>query len=314
MIRIETVTAETAGVFAAMTYPRFRELLTPELSTELPTELSAAATGEKVDAFGAFMGNQPVGLILLRPERETKNAQPDMRILSIMVARAHRRQGIGRALLDQADQAANDAGVPNLVAYYSDRMRNPDAFEGFLTASGWTPPQLAEFRLAGHADWTERARPTWEPMLRRFARQGYSATPWDSLTSVDRNRADRLVPSDWRFDYRVFERHCDPRISIVLRQHGDVIGWVLGENHEENGYYHYTNGYVVPELQKKGWLVAGVYDVCCYQVAAYGPKSVAVYETYGENPGMIAIMRRRLQPFTIWTDSRFVRRRALTGR
>lgn len=302
MIEVGPVTARNAQSFLAMTYPRFRDLL-----SEIPD--GQEATGAV--AFGAVLAGRPVGLVLLQPEPENKDAPPDMRILSIMTARTDRRQGIGRALMEAAAGAARSAGMPRLVAYHSDRMRNPDGFTGFLAACGWQPPELAEFRLAGHADWTARARPEWEPLLRRFARRGYASTPWASLTADDRDRADRLVPPDWRFDYRIFEPHCDPAISIVLRRDGEVVGWVLGENQQENGYYHYTNGYVCPDLQQKGWLVAGVYDVCCYQAAAYGPDSVAVYETYGENLPMIAIMQRRLQPYTIWTDSRFVSRLTL---
>ncbi len=52
-------------------------------------------------------------------------------------------------------------------------------------------------------------------------------------------------------------------------------------------------------------MIAGLHDVCVLQKETYGPDSVAVYETFGENEPMINFMKRRLAAVTLWTDERF---------
>ena len=298
MIRLETLSLP-APAFARYTYPRFRPLLTGE------------ETSPTVQAIGAFLNDIPVGLALLHHDfKELNHADRNQtRLSSIMVARPCRRGGIGRALIRSAMDAAHRFGSNSLIAFHSNSTQNREDFEAFLTATGWEPPELSEFRLAGHADWTERSAPVFQPMLRRLATQGYSAAPWESVTAEDREQANSLIPEERVFDYRIYEPHCDKKVSIVLRQHGKLVGWVFGENQKDTGYYHYTNGYVAPALQSKGWLVAGIYVMCRYQAAAYGATSVAVYETLGENARMIGFMKRRLVPVgPLWVDERYASR------
>ncbi|MEQ8832440.1 MAG: GNAT family N-acetyltransferase [Alphaproteobacteria bacterium] len=298
MIKIGPVHGADAKAFAALTYPRFRELLGAG-----PT---ADGTGRRVTSIGAILEGRPVGLALLRHRAAGGDAPGETRMLSIMVSRGYRRRGIGWGLMQHAVSAARRAESRKLIAYHSNRTRDREVFEAFLAASGWTPPKLAEFRLGGHADWTERLTKSWDPMMRRLAGLGYAAEPWDTITDDDRAVADALVGDRESFNYRTFEPHIDPAISLVLRRHGRLVGWIFGESPEVEGYHHYTNGYVIPELQALGWVVAGLHDVCRRQAEIYGPKSVAVYETVGENARMIGFMKRRLVPAgPLWVDERY---------
>lgn len=299
MVEIAPLTLP-APTFARFTYPRYRRYL-----EDGSTAKAGAAGPPRLDAIAALDGDTPLGLALVSHHARNFGApDPHARLLSIMVARPARRRGIGKALLTAAEGVARKADAGRLIAQHSNRTRDRDGYEAFLAAAGWPKPSLAEFRLAGEADWTERLPKSWTPMLNRLAGLGYSAEPWDRVTPDDRPLMDAL-DAPRRFDYRVYEPHSDPRISLILRRQGAPVGWIFGETRPEENYHHYTNGWVAPDLQPLGWVIAGLYDVCRHQAAAYGPKSVAVYETFGENDRMIAFMKRRLTPVTIWMDERY---------
>lgn len=283
-----------ASAFARFTYPRYRPLL-----EEPPQE-------ERITALGARVEGVPVGLAVVRHDiRSLGRTDTHARLLSIMVAARARRQGIGSALLREAALAAGRGGADRLVAYHSSLMRDRAAYEAFLTANAWPAPTLAEFRLAGEADWFLRAPVGWGKMLDRLARLGYAADPWERVTADDLDHMDRLQAPK-RFHHRIFAPHSDPSISLVLRRHGAPVGWIFGETRPGEGVHHYTNGWVIPELQSLGWVIAGLIDVCRCQAEVHGPKSVAVYETFGGNDRMIEFMKRRLQPLSpLWMDERY---------
>lgn len=300
-----------AEAFAPFTYPRFRPVLS-QLSEDGARMENMAGT---IRAVGASDGEQPIGLALIQvlPE-STHRARGAARVLSIMVGRHNRRDGVGKALLRFLERYAGTQGAEDLFTQYSAQTKERTAFEALLSSCGWSPPALLEFRLSGHADWTERVADQWRPMLARMRRQGYSSTPWADITAADRDDAEAVVSEGLinpLLDFKVFERSMDSALSIALRQNNKLVGWVIGETLPETGYHHYTCGHVHPQLQRSGWLIGGIYDVCVLQHAAYGAKSVAAYETFGENTAMINFMRRKLSDVTMWMDERFQSTKAL---
>lgn len=300
MIEVVSLPLPAPG-FARFTYPRFRPLLEGTPKEE-----------ERITALAALADGVPAGLALVRhDERSLGETDAHARLLSIMVAAGARRRGIGSALLREAALAARRDGTSRLVAYHSNRMRDQEGYEAFLAANAWPAPVLAEFRLAGEADWFLRAPVGWDRILARLARLGYAAEPWDRVSAVDLARMDALgAPA--RFNHRIFAPHSDLAISLVLRRHGAPVGWIFGETRPGEGVHHYTNGWVIPELQSLGWVIAGLIDVCRHQAEVYGPKSVAVYETLGRNDRMIGFMRRRLAPLSpLWMDERYASTRVL---
>jgi GNAT superfamily N-acetyltransferase len=305
MFEIRALTLPTPA-FARFTYPRYRPIM-----TDGPKAAAGAGTPRRINAIGAFAGETPVGLALVGHEAKTfGEPDPHARLHSIMVAKATRRRGVGTSLLRAAEALAREAGARRIVAYHSIRTRDRGGFEVFLARAGWAPPVLAEFRLAGEANWTERLPQSWTPMLNRLEGLGYSADSWERVTAADREEMTGLGAAR-RFDFRLYEPHSDPAISLILRRHGAPVGWIFGETRPGEGLHHYTNGWVIPGLQALGWVIAGLYDVCRRQAQTYGPKSVAVYETVGENERMIAFMKRRLTPVTLWMDERYESRRSL---
>ncbi len=303
---------QPAEPFAPFTYPRFR----PVLSHLSDGPVRVPDMPGTYEAIGAFDGDTPVGLALLQYPPENAQGENDAtRLLSIMVDIRVRRKGVGSMILGIAEDHARGAGASLLVAQHSAQTKGRAAFEGLLASCEWSAPTLLEFRLSGHADWTERVADQWRPMLNRLRRQGYSSTPWAEISEADRRDAKAIVDEGLAYpllDFSIFEPEMDPALSIALRQHGKLVGWVIGESLPTTGYHHYTCGYVCTALQPSGWLIAGVYDVCVLQLAAYGAKSVAAYETYGANTRMINFMRRKLSDVTLWMDERYQSSKALS--
>ncbi|WP_114392154.1 GNAT family N-acetyltransferase [Oleisolibacter albus] len=294
------------AAYAAFTYPRYRPLLGPGTVPDhtLP-QADACFAVTAADGQG-----RPLGLALA-----ARTAPREGRLLSILVAAPWRRQGLGRRLLAAIETAAAHRGLDLLTAYYNDGLKGRPALEALLAAAAWSPPQTHEVRLFGRASFPARAEPDWRPFLRRVEAQGYSHSLYAERTPADEaavqalcasDRVEpRLRPADW------LVRPADPRVSILIRRHGAVAGWVLGEPGQDFDGIHYTLGYVLPSLRRAGWLIRGLWEVVRLQAAAYGPDHLAVYETNGENTPMIRVMLERLSPYAERIDAQRVSRKPL---
>lgn len=279
-------------LLAPLTYPRFRPWFTG--SEQAP---------ETVDAWFATAGMLPIGLAVAKRGRDGR-----MRLLSIMVASAFRRHGVATKLLAAVEAEARCLGLQALDAQHGGRVERT-AFTRFLDQNGWAPPELLEHRVACRADWPDRKGAKWAAFMERLRRGGYGATPWGEITPEERAAAldleEREVNPKWpRFSD--FEPYADPALSVALRRDGRLVGWIHCESKIAEGYHHYVTGFVESSLQGRGWLLAGLESVCRLQAAAYGPGSVAVYETPGYNTPMLAFMEKHLTPVCLWTDDRFI--------
>lgn len=285
--------------FAGLTYPRYRHVLTEKQ----PQDLDVIALGARVEG-------KPVGLALIQhltSYRETSEATT--RLYSIFVAKDHRRKGIGRALIEHALASASQASSFQLLAEYSNLMSNQKGFERFLAASGWEPPKLLELRLGALAECTKDLAVAWAPMMKRAKRKGYASTLWCEITPEDRKVAQKLAENDpfaRRYPFWQYEKHIDPKLSLALRLNGELVGWVLAQTPEDQAHHHYVAGFVRQDLQSAGWLAIGIFDASQLQYDQYGPKSLTLYETQGDNPKMITFMKRRQAFVTEWMDERYV--------
>jgi GNAT superfamily N-acetyltransferase len=278
-----------------LTYPRCRHLLSP-----IAHDSDQAWPQAKRLAVVARAAQGPIGLALVC---WTDNAA---RLVSLFVVKSARRRGIATALLDRVMAELTAAGIAEIDAHYASRQ-DRHAFVSLLAARGWSGPKLLEFRLAGYADWPDRMGPDWARFMDRLQAAGFGWTPLGDLSDHEKDVVTALeaeaneVPVPF---WKCFD-HADPAISILLRQHDAVVGYIIGETDNATGQHHYTAGYVTKRLQRMGWLPAGLDVVCRLQAAAYGAQSVALYETPGNNARMIDFMKRRLTPVTIWTEERF---------
>jgi GNAT superfamily N-acetyltransferase len=294
-IRVEHLTSPQTG-FEAFTFPRYRSMLTQD-SEDQRQRL----------AVGAWLDGAPVGLAFLsRPFGENERE-----LLSIMVSNGARRRGIGNALLAFTEELARDTGTRRLRAFHSTRLLALPAYEAFMRQAGWSPPEEHHHRLAGKARWALQASSEWAPFLNRLRGQGFSTSLWSDLTPSDREDiaalvAGQVTDADPLFDPLLHEerRGALPALSLLLRQKGRVVGWLLGANGPLPGVFHYSNGYVAPSLQRAGWLIAGLVEVCRVQAESHGPDTMSVFETPSRNRGMRRFMARQVERYEGWTDTR----------
>lgn len=277
-----------------LTYPRYRSWLSPAAKADAPTVRAERLAVVARDSTG------PLAMALV----SWRDAEAWL--MSVFVAKAARRHGIATALLDRVEAELAALGITKIHAEYSSRQ-DRRAFVRLMASRGWSNPEILEFRLAGYADWPDRMGPEWSRFMARLKDAGFGWSAIAKLTEQETATLQALEDEqgDDLISYWKFAEYSDPAISILLRQHGELVGYILGETDEKTGQHHYTSGYVTPRLQRLGWLPAGLEVVCRLQGAAYGAKSVALYETRGTNTRMVGFMKRRLTPVTIWMDERY---------
>jgi GNAT superfamily N-acetyltransferase len=288
-------------LFAPLTYPRYRPVL---LENPIGPQLADTPIGGNCFAVTADMAGTPAGLALVEGKWGG-----EARLLSIMVAPALRRRGIALALLDKVAGMALDAGFNRLHCFHNNRMRDVPAFTALLQRAGWSPPVLEEIRLTGPAGFTDAVRPHWQALFDRQDRDGYSHSLW-----ADRTQADRAALAALHAGGQVEERltlqgwmlsHADPHVSLLLRRHGQVVGWIVGERNRQLDCIHYTSGFTIAPLRRCGWMIRGLYEAAALQARHYGPTDPARFETFNGNEGMMRLMADRLAPYASEQDRRY---------
>lgn len=317
LARIDTPDA----AFNAFTYPRFR--------AQLDGTAQPALRARQL-AVGAWLHGLPVGLAYLS-EPLLPGAQPEgfeassvdtagcmRQLLSVMVQPLLRGIGIGRLLLEHAAQLAAADGTLRLHAVHSSRLPARAAYEALLRAAGWSDPVLHERRIVGKARWIIDSEARWAPLRERWRAGGYSADPWSSVGDAEREELARiireqLVDADRGFDPLVprLLQGSLPELSLLLRRHGRIVGWLIGWPGLLPDSVWYAQGYVLPEVQAQGWLLAGMRDVSERQLERMGPDSLCMFHTSGNNAAMQRLMERRFGPHADWTDARYLSEKAL---
>jgi len=251
------------------------------------------------------------------PSAEVANTDR-RQLLSIMVEPLLRRCGIAGRLISHAEQLALASGTRRLNAIHSSRLSARLAFEALLARSGWSAPAEFQFRLAGRARGALQAQADWAPFLARLAARGFTSTSWVNLGDADRAAQRQLVAqvlpeADRRFDpFHPRNRLAPvPELSVMLRRHGRIVGWIQGSQGTLPDSFHYSYGYALPEVQRLGWLAAGVRDVCHRQAELHGENSLCVMETDHDNAAMRRFMARQLVPYSEWADSRYLSEKQL---
>ncbi|MGV3569676.1 MAG: GNAT family N-acetyltransferase [Ramlibacter sp.] len=266
-------------------------------------------------AVGAWLHEQPVGLAWLSAPLGADDAAgaAPRELLSVMVAPLLRRMGIARRLLERAQELAATQGCPSLQAFHSSRLPARAGYEALLRACGWSAPVPCESRLAGKAGWALAARDDWAPLLARWRAAGFSACDWGAVDAAARADIARVVATELPAADRLYDplrpdlqATAIPALSLLLRRHGRPVGWLLGSPGLLPATVYYAQGYVLPALQRQGWLLAGMREVCERQAALLGPDSLATFVTAQANANMQRVMQRQLGRYAQWMDERYL--------
>jgi GNAT superfamily N-acetyltransferase len=289
-------------LFAQLTYPRFVRCLTEP--------------GWPIVAVGAVAGGRPIGLALVLVAGVTG------RLLSLNVEPIWRQRGLGTALLAACESALALRGAIEIVATHSSRTVARAAFERTLAAARWEPTELTGLRVSARCGPLLEAVGGWPSMHRLLAQREYRYGPWTDPDQDDRETIEQLCRQQPCRDCpaltpKMWPDPIESTTSLVLRRGERLVGWVISERQHEpestTPSIHYTAAYADMVLWHTAIMVAAYYHAFIRQAAAFGPTSVARFETPRSMGGMFALIRRRLAPLALSADQIFVTRRRLNG-
>jgi GNAT superfamily N-acetyltransferase len=219
MFVLESVAAGESASYRNFSFPYHRRLL------DAPTA--------DVVAVGASLMGKPAGLALAQiGVGEPKSAQ----LHSVVVAAAHRKSGMGGALLASVESEARSRGCEYLHGVFMTGGDSGAATEALLRKNGWSEPQsrrlICECGLE-HA-------PAWFASLVASAVDlpaEYSVFPWVELSAEERSAvAAREGTPGWHSPaLSPFpDEPLEPTMSLGLRHKGEVAGWAIWTVFEES--------------------------------------------------------------------------------
>jgi len=291
---------ESAEAFAHLTFPRYRSLL--------------AAGHDGIIVFGASQGFRAIGLALA----SCSDGEKDARLLSLVVDDSEWRRGVGGSLLRACQHALAENRCRAIVAYHSSRLPGAFAFQSTLRSCGWDEAELSEVRSVGRCGALAEAIAKWPGVGRLLRNSAYSFAPWAELTAADRPAIERLSAEPLCSPYLSPDSWTgliDSRISIAVRKHGEVVGWVLlsPDSQDPRRLLHCESAYIRHDLWHTGALVGGFLQGYRAVADHFGPDAVVRFHTVPRLPGMVALVRRRFAPVSLWVDDWLVSRKRLAG-
>ncbi len=277
----------SAGLFSPFTFGRVGGWLEP--------------VPDHVIAVGLIVGGRPLGLALgtLLPGRS------QCELLSIAVAPAMRRLGLGGRLLDAWQAEASWRGATECRANYNETMPGRDALEALLERAGWTVSRPSGLVVIGRVGKMADEVGAWPGIAGRLAApRSYAFEPLE-LNAADVEAVERYLSTpeaaDMSGPIRQAEQLADD-FSIAIRRDGQLVGWLLAtetrrplvEANADVPAIRYLEAYLDPAYRQGGIMVGAYYHCYSRQAARLGRDSVAVYYTsHDSRPRMVALTLRR---------------------
>ena len=298
-ISIERLSA-SGSAFESLTFPRYRSLL------ESPKN--------GIVAFAAAAGLRPVGLALA----EFTGPEGEAQLLSLGVAAPDRRQGVGSALLRACEAALADSGCKLMVAYHSSRLSAAPAFEATLRSCGWEASQVREVRSAGRCGAIASGIAQWPGIQRLLRNPSLSFSPWSTVTAADDPAIERLSSEPACGTYmspKSWTGHIEPRVSIAIRRGSELVGWMLFrlDTTDPEPTLYCETAYIQHDLWRTGILAAGYLHGYRAVAEHFGPHAIVRFFTVPRMPGMMALVRRRFAPVSLWVDDWLFSRKVLNS-
>ena len=216
------------------------------------TWLWAADDQGAVCAIGAWWEDKPVGFAL-----SLKTGSDRAGLLSIFVDEHFRRKGLGASLLAQSECCWRQRGILHLRLGYRSGSSTAIAVEHMLARLDWPRAVPERLLCAGDnqlldkidADWA-RAPPT--------PSADYEIVSWSEVMPRERLvlLADQALNPWIPVELDPFKYEATAEFnSVAMRCAGEIVGWVLTQRLDTSTLM-YSCGYMRPDLQRRGWLVA----------------------------------------------------------
>lgn len=305
-VSIRAVAAPEAEAVAPLTWNAYRSLL------------AAPDPAGRTCCLAAWRGDAPIALAVSSASSEHCLTEGCQSLLSLTVAPAWRRQGVGRRLLTELEDALDRLEVRSLSASFSDRLPEAAAFSALLAATGWDIPTAQRYRICGEVKDTAILFRDRDRLLKRLEGTGFRVHSWrdraaDGHRFAEAVIADGAAPA-WARP-ALWEKSLDPDVSLVIADAaGQPAGWVICEYQPHLSRLYFPIGWMVPPYDARGWLL-GAYAVGAERaMAKYGGSTLAVIETGSMQQGMWRLFERHFQPHARWTDRLLISSRSLAGK
>ncbi len=248
----------------------------------LPATLIAAVASVK---------NEVIGLALAEPQPEGSGAQ----LISCAVAKPHRQRGVATHLLRQLETALAQQAFLHFDLTYSQEWRSFPVVEHFLMRHGWLPPQTRLYRYKGAV--TSLAQAKWLFDASAELPGGFSLFPWSELSHAARAAIERRQAEGWyppHLDPFHAEAHLEPLTSVGLCAGDVVVGWCITYRPAPDSI-EYSRLFITPEYRACNLALPLLGAALRRQMES--PVPYAICQVPAENHGMLAFVRRYLQPF-----------------
>lgn len=302
---IRAVAAPEADAVAPLTWSTYQPLL------------AAPDPTGRTCGLATWSGGVPIALAVSAASREHRLADGCQSLLSLAVAPAWRRQGMGRRLLAELEAVLARRGIRSLSTSFSDRLPGAAAFAALLAAAGWDAPAAQRYRICGAVQDTAILFRDRDRLLKRLEGTGFRIHSWRDRGADGNSFAEAVVAGGGAPAWArpaLWTETLDPDLSLVVADAaGQLAGWVVCEYQPQFSRLYFPIGWMVPPYDGRGWLL-GAYAVGAKLAAAkYGGSTLAVIETGAMQQGMWRLFERHFQPHARWTDRMMTASRDFTG-
>ena len=261
------------------TYPTYRPLL---------------SSSREIVAIGVQQKGAGVGLGLARVDEAQRRAE----LLSIAVAPAFRREGIGTAILAQLEEELRGR-CGRVDAVYTDGTPSSAAVTRILQKCGWEPIRHRMMICRTQLDLLLSA--PW--MQKSYLPPAFSIFPWCTLTPEEESdvRAQRYVQYAEPLSPFVDSENIEKDTSLGLRYEGKVVGWIITHLVSADTL-RVTRMWVRSDLQKRGRAVSLISESMKRYKQGMGDSAPnGIFDVHVENRPMMEFARRRLAPYLTGT-------------
>lgn len=292
-ITFRTLEPEALEPFAHLTFPAHAKAF----AEAIPAQAQIAPR-----RFALYVDGAPAGLALFRHAQETGESE----LMSLVVDKPMRRQGLGAALLAQAEAVLRCEGSERLVTRFSDRLPGVPAFSALLARRGWTAPEPERIRILGPVGKTLNVFRDRDALVARARRDGLKLIPWqdyaDDARSIIEDHIETGRAPEWT-RIGADSPDLDREFSVILANaENEVVGWVICQFHEHVRRWSFPVGWIGESDQRRGWLLVAYADGARRLGERYGSDAVAVFESTNAMPMMWKVLEHRFEPHATLAD------------